>query len=117
VPGPLRRVLARALLIVGASGLFMAGAGAALASAGLGDTAPSMSWDTTKALEIDATPGASVSATLLNNTAAALDVRLQVDAPDEIAVTPAQLKYSCRRDESDQGRATLTSAGPVVRAI
>ena len=90
-------MLARALLIVGASGLFMAGAGAALASAGLGDsagpgdTAPSMSWDNTKALEIDATPGASVSATLLNNTAAALDVRMQVDAPDEIAVTAAQL--------------------------
>ena len=78
-------------MIVGTSGLFMAGAGAALASAGLGDTAPSMSWDSTKALEIGATPGTGASATILNNTAAPLDVAMQVDAPTAIAVTPATL--------------------------
>jgi hypothetical protein len=50
-----------------------------------------MSWDSTKALEIDATPGTGASATILNNTAAPLDVAMQVDAPTAIAVTPATL--------------------------
>ena len=74
----------------------MAGAGAPLAlaglgDAGLGDTAPSMSWDSTNALMLDATPGTGASATILNNTAAPLDVALQVDVPAAIAVTPATL--------------------------
>jgi len=88
-------MIARAFLIVGAAGVFMGGAAAPLASAGVRQgvsaDAPSISWDSAKALAIDATPGASVSATLLNNTAAALDVTLQVDAPDAIAVTPERL--------------------------
>lgn len=78
-------------MIVGMAALFMGGAGAPLASAGLGDTAPSMSWDSTKALKLDATPGTGASATILNNTAAPLDVAMQVDVPTAIAVTPATL--------------------------
>jgi len=95
-PGPRRWLIGRALLIVGATGLFMAGGGAPLAlaglgDAGLGDTAPSVSWDSTNALMLDATPGTGASATILNNTAAPLDVALQVDVPAAIAVTPATL--------------------------
>jgi len=87
---PRRRSRARSLLIVGAAALFTGLAVAPAASAAPGD-APSISWDSTKALDIDATPGAGVPATLLNDTAAALAVTLQVDAPEAITVTPAQL--------------------------